>query len=68
MQLIMYLDNTPVASIVVEHNHISKPGYLGKFKRFLKIKHHNLVVQSGSVAEFVLADVQPVEEPLLYAY
>ncbi|MBS1919431.1 MAG: hypothetical protein JST17_04170 [Bacteroidetes bacterium] len=56
MNLMMYLGNDLIESIPLELGRISKPGYLGSFKRALKIKYSNLIQQFGEKPEFLVAE------------
>lgn len=54
MQLMMYLGNDHIESIKLDPDRVSKPGYLGTFKRNLKVKYKDLISQYGSSAEFIV--------------
>jgi hypothetical protein len=56
MQLMMYIGNDHIESIKLDPERISKPGYLGSFKRNLKIKYRELINQHGSPADFLVID------------
>ncbi len=56
MQLMMYLNNDLVESIQVDLYQLSRPGYLGQFKRVLKQKHSSLLLQSATAPEFLVVD------------
>lgn len=54
MQLMMYLGNDHIESVRLDPDRISKPGYLGTFKRNLKVKYKDLISEYGSAAEFIV--------------
>lgn len=59
MQLMMYLGNDMIESVPVNEELVSKPGYLGKFKRMLKEKYADLIRESGVHPEFLVTDITP---------
>lgn len=59
MQLMMYLGNDMIESVPVNEELISKPGYLGKFKRMLKEKYADLIRESEIHPEFLVTDITP---------
>ena len=66
MKLMMYIGNDLIEAIQVHDEGVRQPGYLGKFKRFLKTKHSELISQSSTPPEFlveltrqVIPDFQP---------
>lgn len=63
MQLMMYLGNDLIDSIPVNFHQLSEPGYLGKFKRVLKHKHQELILQSSEQPEFLVVDPRPAAKP-----
>lgn len=52
----MYLNNDLIESIQVDIYQISRPGYLGQFKRVLKQKHISLIQESETMPEFLVVD------------
>lgn len=54
MQLMMYIGNDHIESIKLDPDRISKPGYLGTFKRILKVKYKDLISEYGSPADFIV--------------
>ena len=54
----MYLGNDLIESIPVRDDQISQPGYLGRFKRALKEKYEELLLQSGERPEFLVINLQ----------
>lgn len=45
MQLMMYIGNDLIESVKLDADMIQRPGYLGQFKRNLKIKYRELIHQ-----------------------
>ena len=45
MKLMMYIGNDLIEAIPLEESRIPKPGYVGQFKRNLKLKHRDLIRQ-----------------------
>lgn len=60
MNLMMYIGNDLIESVPLELGRISKPGYLGSFKRALKVKYNDLILQHGEKPEFLV--VEPILE------
>jgi len=56
MQLMMYIGNDLIESVKLDNERISKPGYLGSFKRCLKLKHRELLQQFPDPPEFLVAE------------
>ena len=54
MQLMMYIGNDYIESVKLDPERISKPGYLGTFKRNLKVKYKELISIHGSPADFIV--------------
>lgn len=54
MQLMMYIGNDHIESVKLDPERISKPGYLGTFKRNLKVKYRELISEHGSSADFIV--------------
>jgi hypothetical protein len=59
MQLMMFIGNDLIESVPVNEEHVSQPGYLGKFKRMLKDKYADLIRESNKPAEFLVTDITP---------
>lgn len=59
MQLMMYIGNDLIEAIPLDLDRISKPGYVGAFKRMLKTKHSDLIRQYPSPPEFLIIDPSP---------
>jgi len=54
MQLMMYIGNDLIESVQLDDDRISKPGYLGSFKRCLKLKYRELIQQCPDPPEFLV--------------
>ena len=54
MQLMMYLGNDHIETVKLDPERVSKPGYLGTFKRHLKVKYKELISEFGSPADFII--------------
>lgn len=54
MKLMMYIGNDHIESVRLDPERVSKPGYLGSFKRNLKIKYSDLIKQYGAPADFIV--------------
>ncbi len=50
----MYIGNDLIEAIPLNVKDLQVPGYLGKFKRNLKLKYNNLVQQTGQSPEFLV--------------
>ncbi len=60
----MYLGNDLIDSVAVNMYDLSKPGYLGKFKRQLKQRHLELIQEANEQPEFLVINMSP-EKSLL---
>ncbi len=60
MQLMMYIGNDLIEAVPVDRARIPKPGYLGNFKRSLKVKYSELIRQYGASADFLVINNSPV--------
>ncbi|MEO7924729.1 MAG: hypothetical protein ABIR30_13690 [Chitinophagaceae bacterium] len=56
MQLMMYLGNDLIEAVPINTGDLRIPGYLGKFKRYLKVKYDDLLKQAGAQPEFLVFD------------
>jgi hypothetical protein len=54
MQLMMYIGNDLIEAIPVNVKDLRVPGYLGKFKRNLKVKYSELIKTSLEPVEFLV--------------
>jgi hypothetical protein len=59
MKLMMYIGNDLIEAIPLQQENLRQPGYLGKFKRNLKIKYSQLISQSPQPPEFLVIDLNP---------
>ena len=59
MKLMMYIGNDLIEAVPLQQESLRQPGYLGKFKRNLKIKHSELINQSPQPPEFLVIDPAP---------
>ncbi|MBL7721522.1 MAG: hypothetical protein JNK98_05960 [Chitinophagaceae bacterium] len=54
MKLMMYIDNDLIDTATLEDERIPIPGYLGEFKRQMKQKHRELILQASKPPEFLV--------------
>ena len=54
MKLMMYLGNNLIESIPLNELDLKLPGYLGKFKRNLKLKYGELLQKASEPPEFLV--------------
>lgn len=59
MQLMMYIGNDLIEAVKLDEELVSKPGYLGKFKRMLKEKYADLIRESEVRPDFLVTDITP---------
>jgi hypothetical protein len=59
MKLMMYIGNDLIESVPLELDRISKPGYVGNFKRKLKMKYSELIQQYEAKPEFLVIEPVP---------
>jgi hypothetical protein len=59
MQLMMYIGNDMIEAVPLDEELVSKPGYLGRFKRMLKDKYADLIRESSERPEFLVTDITP---------
>lgn len=57
MKLLMYIGNDLIESVSVDDKDVRIPGYLGKFKRSLKVKYSELIQQAATNPEFLVSDI-----------
>ena len=57
----MYIGNDLIETVPLNDQHLKVPGYLGKFKRNLKLKYNYLIKTSTELPEFLVfsPDVKP---------
>jgi hypothetical protein len=56
MKLMMYIGNDLIEAVPLEQANIPKPGYLGNFKRNLKMKYRELIQQFPEPPEFLVIE------------
>jgi hypothetical protein len=59
MQLMMYIGNDLIEAVTLNDASIPKPGYVGNFKRRLKMKYEELIRQYSSPPEFLVSNPLP---------
>jgi hypothetical protein len=64
MKLMMYLGNDLIEAIPLQKEALRQPGYLGKFKRNLKIKYSELISQYPEPPEFLVIEPEPQAKPI----
>ena len=60
MQLMMYIGNDLIESVTVNQESLRVPGYLGSFKRNLKVKYRELIQQYPDPPEFLVVEPTPM--------
>ena len=63
MQLMMYIGNDLIEAVPLELGRISKPGYLGQFKRTLKLKYRELIQELETKPDFLVVDPLKSTQP-----
>ena len=63
MQLMMYIGNDLIEAVPLQKEGLRTPGYLGKFKRNLKIKYSELISQSPEPPDFLVVEPNPAIPP-----
>ncbi|HEY1869620.1 MAG TPA: hypothetical protein VGG71_01110 [Chitinophagaceae bacterium] len=56
MQLMMYIGNDLIEAVPLQKEGLRQPGYLGKFKRSLKMKYNELINQSPQPPDFLVIE------------
>lgn len=59
MQLMMYIGNDLIEAVPLQREGLRQPGYLGKFKRSLKMKYSELINQSVQPPDFLVIEPAP---------
>ena len=59
MKLMMYIGNDLIEAIQLEVDKIRIPGYVGNFKRNLKIKYRELINQHADPPDFLVTNLLP---------
>jgi hypothetical protein len=60
MKLMMYLGNDLIESVPLNVQDLKIPGYLGKFKRNLKIKYNELLQTAPEPPEFLVCSPEVI--------
>jgi len=62
----MYIGNDLIEAIPINVADLRIPGYLGKFKRNLKLKYSDLLLQTDQAAEFLVfnPEIKPAGTPI----
>ena len=58
----MYLGNDLIDAVPIQREDLRQPGYLGKFKRYLKQKYEDMIKQFQDAPEFLI-ETDPVQVP-----
>lgn len=62
MKLMMYIGTDLIESVPLEIERISKPGYVGQFKRTLKSKYGKLIRQQAMTPDFLIVkSISPLD-------
>lgn len=61
MKLMMYIGNDLIEAVPLQSESLRQPGYLGKFKRNLKLKYGELISQSPEPPEFLVIEPAPAQ-------
>jgi hypothetical protein len=59
MQLMMYIGNDLIEAVQLEDDKIRIPGYVGDFKRNLKVKYRELISQHSAPPDFLVTNFLP---------
>jgi len=59
MQLMMYIGNDLIEAVPLNLQDIPTPGYVGSFKRNLKLKYRELIQQFPEPPEFLVIEPVP---------
>lgn len=62
MQLTMYIGNDLIEAVPINVSELSKPGYLGRFKRQLKQRYICEIQEANVQPEFFIVDLAPATE------
>jgi len=55
----MYIGNDLIEAIQLDDDKIRIPGYIGHFKRFLKMKYGELIKQQTNPPDFLVTNLLP---------
>lgn len=61
MQLMMFIGNDLIESIPLDQKQFQRPGYIGSFKRMLKLKYMQLIREIHEPVEFLI--LEPMKQP-----
>ena len=61
MQLMMFLGNDLIEAVPLQKEALRQPGYLGKFKRNLKLKYSELISQAPQPPDFLVIEPTAVQ-------
>ena len=59
MKLMMYIGNDLIEEIQLEDEKIRIPGYVGHFKRYLKIKYQEMISHFSTPPDFLVTNILP---------
>jgi hypothetical protein len=59
MKLMMYIENDLIEAIHLDDDKIRMPGYVGHFKRYLKLKYGELIKQQKNPPDFLVTNLLP---------
>ncbi len=59
----MYIGNDLIEAVPINALDLRVPGYLGKFKRTLKVKYDELVRMAAEPPEFLVFNSDLIQEP-----
>jgi hypothetical protein len=63
MKLMMYIGNDLIEAVQLEVDKIRIPGYVGDFKRNLKMKYRELINQHSTPPDFLVTNFLPDNMP-----
>ena len=63
MKLMMYIGNDLIEAIQLDDDKIRLPGYIGHFKRYLKMKYEELINQQKNPPDFLVTSILPQNQP-----
>lgn len=54
MQLLFFLGNDLIEAVPLDPEKIPVPGYLGRFKRSMRLKYEYLIMEASTLPEFLV--------------
>lgn len=60
----MYIGNDLIEAVPLDLEKIPKPGYVGSFKRNLKLKYKELIQEYAEPPEFLIVAPSPAKTPV----